>query len=348
MRLQEIMKTGVVTIGPDDAAEDAWSRMERRRIRHLVVTEGEDLLGLLSERDLGSREGAAVRRGRTVRELMTSQVASAKPTTTLRQAANMMRGRLIGALPVLEDGRLVGIVTATDVLDELGRGSSRPTVRAQRQSMRVAPASARAAARRAGAAKRGQRVARQGRKGTKAARESADGAGGEGPAPGPGTIAQRMTPTPGRQRGRRPDSSTRAPLPSHVPRPAKRAAGRTAAALTPAYIWTSGSVLDAAGRDYLRRKLGRKLGRFAPSIERTSVRIEDVNGPRGGTDKRCRIKVVLSGLPSVVVEERHHELQAAMDRALARVERAVRTALQRRRMEPLRSHRRAEHAPAFR
>lgn len=348
MRLQEIMNTRVVTIGPDEAAEAAWSQMERRRIRHLIVTEGKDLLGLLSERDLGSREGAKVRKGRIVRELMTSQVASAKPTTTLRQAANMMRGRLIGALPVLEDGRLVGIVTATDVLDELGRGSSRPTVRAQRQSMRVAPASARAAARRDGPAKRGQRVARRGKRSAKAAQESGDGAGGEGPAPGPEKIAGWMMPMPGRERGRRPDSSARAPMPARVTRPAKRVAGRTAAELTPAYIWTAGSVLDATDRDYLRRKLGRKLGKFALSIERTSVRIEDLNGPRGGIDKRCMIKVVLSGLPSVVVEERHHTAQAAMDRALARVERAVRMVLQRQRMEPLRSHRHAERAPAFR
>lgn len=341
MRLQEIMNTQVVTIGPDEAAEAAWSQMERRRIRHLIVTEGKELVGLLSERDLGSREGAKVRKGRIVRELMTSQVASAKPTTTLRQAANMMRGRLIGALPVLEDGRLVGIVTATDVLDELGRGSSRPTVRAQRQSMRVAPASARAATRRAGPAKRGQRVARRGKRGGKAAQDG-EVAGDE-----PGPITGRLTPTLGRERVRRPDSSARAPMPARVTRPAKRVAGRTAAELTPAYIWVSGSVLDAADRDYLRRKLGRKLGRFALSIERTSVRMEDVNGPRGGIDKRCVIKVVLSGLPSVVVEERHHDAQAAMDRALARVERAVRMALQRQRMEPLRAHRHAERVAAF-
>ena len=67
------------------------------------------------------------------------------PRTTLRQAANVMQGRLIGSLPVVEDGKLVGIVTATDVLHELGRGSSRPTIRAKRQNMRLPPASARTA-----------------------------------------------------------------------------------------------------------------------------------------------------------------------------------------------------------
>jgi ribosome-associated translation inhibitor RaiA len=103
-------------------------------------------------------------------------------------------------------------------------------------------------------------------------------------------------------------------------------------------------MLDAAGQDYLRRKLGRKLGKFGSSVERASVRVEDVNGPRGGVDKRLRIKVVLSGLPSVVIDERHHSLQAAMDRALARVERAVRQAAQRRRTKPLRPRRSAAGA----
>lgn len=150
-----------------------------------------------------------------------------------------------------------------------------------------------------------------------------------------GRITGRITPALGRERDRKADSRKRAPMPARVARSVKRTAGRTAAALTPAHVRSAGSVLDAADKDYVRRKLGRRLGKFAPAIERTSVRVEDVNGPRGGIDKRCMIKVVLSGLPSVVVEERHHSLQAAMDRALARTERAVRRTVQRRRMKSL-------------
>jgi ribosome-associated translation inhibitor RaiA len=140
-----------------------------------------------------------------------------------------------------------------------------------------------------------------------------------------------------RKRRRQPDSVKRAPLAASVPRPAKRVAGRSAAAETPAYIRAVGAPLSAAAKAEFRRKLGRKLGRHALDIERTSVRIDDVNGPRGGVDKRCRIKFVLSGLPSVVVEERHESLHAAFDRALDRVQRTVREALKRRRVEPRRS-----------
>src|SRR5689334_10440442 len=118
MRLQEIMSTGVISIGPDATADAAWSRMDQKGIRHLVVKDGSRLVGVVSERDLGGPKGGALRAGRAVRDFMTPQVATAKPTTTLRQAANVMRGRLIGSLPVVDDGRLVGIVTATDVLQE--------------------------------------------------------------------------------------------------------------------------------------------------------------------------------------------------------------------------------------
>ncbi len=122
-------------------------------------------------------------------------------------------------------------------------------------------------------------------------------------------------------------------------RPAKRLAGRAPPGARPAFIRAVGVTLGADDRAYVRRKLDRKLGKFSRRIERTSVRIDDVNGPRGGIDKRCRIKVVLTGLPSVVVEERHHSLQAAIDGALARVERAVRQAADSRRTRPRRRRR---------
>lgn len=334
MRLQEIMTTDVVTIDPDETASSAWSRMQRERVRHLVVTEGKRLLGVVSERDLGGRLGGPVRRGRTVRDLMTPQVAVATPETTLRQAANLMRGRLIGSLPVVDGDRVVGIVTATDVLDELGRGSTRPEVRAQRQAMRMPPASARAA-RREGPRKREPQAAKRAKKGGKSPEEPGAPGSTEAESVPESGITGRITPELGRKRLRRPDSRQRAPLPARVARAAKRKAGRTGAAQTPAYVLSVGSVLDAADKDYLRRKLGRKLGKFAPFIERTSARVEDVNGPRGGVDKRCRIKIVLSGLPSIVVEERHHSLQAALDGALARAERAVRKTTERRSTKPL-------------
>jgi ribosome-associated translation inhibitor RaiA len=115
------------------------------------------------------------------------------------------------------------------------------------------------------------------------------------------------------------------------------AAGPRYAPLVPTYIRPRGVELSRDDRTYIRRKLGMKLRKFAPSVERVSVRVEDVNGPRGGVDHVCRIKVVLSGLPSVVFEGRGASLETAVDRALAGVERSVRRTVQRRRMKPIKA-----------
>lgn len=122
----------------------------------------------------------------------------------------------------------------------------------------------------------------------------------------------------------------RAPLAGRIARPAKLRRDRYAASDIPAHIHAAGTPIEADDRAYLRRKLGMKLGKFARAVERVSVRIRDVNGPRGGVDKACTIKVVLAGLPSVVVEQQHASLRNAMDAAMQRTERVVRRAVQRR------------------
>jgi hypothetical protein len=130
-----------------------------------------------------------------------------------------------------------------------------------------------------------------------------------------------------------------------VPRPVKRTGGRTPASTTPANIRVDGVTLDDDDRAYIRRRLGEKLGKYADAIERVTVRVSDVNGPRGGVDILCRIKVVLSGLPSVVVEHQAALLKPALTRSLAGVERAVRRTLQRRRTRPIKSAARGQSAP---
>ncbi|MEO8603793.1 MAG: hypothetical protein ABI629_14560 [bacterium] len=87
--------------------------------------------------------------------------------------------------------------------------------------------------------------------------------------------------------------------------------------------------LDDAERAEVRRQLGRKLENFAQHIERVSVRFEDANGPRGGVDAICRVKIVLRALPSVVVEERAVDALGALGRAAAVAGRTVRRTLRR-------------------
>jgi len=289
----DIMQTRVVTIGPDEAAAAAWTRMRRRGIRHLVVVDHDDVVGVLSERDLGGRTGADLRSGRRVRDLMTRRVLQAEPTTTIRNAADLMRSRLIGSLPVVQDDTIVGIVTATDVFDALGGENIGRLSGAEKRLLR-APSSSKSLG--------GRTISRS-----------------------------RDAEHDGATRRRRPDQSTkREPFAATVPRPAKRVAGRTHAPDVPAHIRISGVTLTDEERDYIRKKLGTKLGKFATLIERVTVRATDVNGPRGGIDQHCSIKVVLSGLPSVVFESQASSLRVAINSALAGIERAVRRAVARR------------------
>ena|SRR5687767_11195693 len=105
--------------------------------------------------------------------------------------------------------------------------------------------------------------------------------------------------------------------------------------LVHAHIRTFGIHVNQNTRTSIRRKLDTKFGKFARSIERMSVRLEDVNGPRGGVDHLCRIKVVLRNLPSVVYENQGASLDTAIGGALAGAERAVRRTLQRTRSKPV-------------
>jgi acetoin utilization protein AcuB len=130
MRVGEVMTRRVETVSAGESAEVARQRMRQKRIRHLVVTSGRDVVGVVSDRDL--KEAGSFRQVETVGELMTSPVVTARPETTLRQAANLLRGRTIGCLPVLEEGRLLGIVTTTDLLELIGRGAERPVAKSRR------------------------------------------------------------------------------------------------------------------------------------------------------------------------------------------------------------------------
>lgn len=126
MRAAEIMTKGVATASPEMAAASAWALMQRRGIHHLVVMADSKPVGILSDRDAGGRSGASLRARSRVADLMTTSVVSVNPDATVRAIANLMRGRTIGCLPVVDGKRLVGIVTVTDLLEVLGRGVDRP------------------------------------------------------------------------------------------------------------------------------------------------------------------------------------------------------------------------------
>jgi CBS domain-containing protein len=125
------MTDQVYQVSPDTSAEIAWNIMSMHRIHHLVVTQDGRIVGLLSARDFGRIKGRRARERHSVSDLMTLNVTTASPTTTVRRAANMMHGSAIGCLVIVDRGRIVGIVTAADLLALI---ESRPRVGTNKRS----------------------------------------------------------------------------------------------------------------------------------------------------------------------------------------------------------------------
>ena len=88
-------------------------------------------------------------------------------------------------------------------------------------------------------------------------------------------------------------------------------------------IQAHGVPLTGALREYTERRLRFALARAANRVRRIAVRFIDTNGPRGGVDKRCRIRVTLNGHGEVVIEDTQANLYLAIDRAADRIGRNV-------------------------
>ncbi|MDX1546341.1 MAG: CBS and ACT domain-containing protein [Rhodothermales bacterium] len=122
MLLEEIMQRPVWTIAPAARLDEAYRLMRRHNVRHLPVVEGERLVGIVTDRDVRAltRPGSGVFGGGTpVHRAMTPDPITAGPRDPVEEAARLMRRRKVGCLPVLDGGRLAGIVTVTDLLDAL-------------------------------------------------------------------------------------------------------------------------------------------------------------------------------------------------------------------------------------
>ena len=103
-----------VAASPNEKLAAVRTRMHEGGFRSTPVLDGGKLVGIITDRDL--RRNAADLANTEVRSAMTSEVLTVTPQTPAREAARLLRGRKVGALPVMRDGELVGMVTGTDLL----------------------------------------------------------------------------------------------------------------------------------------------------------------------------------------------------------------------------------------
>lgn len=128
IRVEELMARSPLTVRWDKTIGVAWKLMRDRKIRHLPVLDDTGrLVGIVTDRDLRQvifEPAIQERLGNlpralnvlTVKEIMTWGVVTVQPATEIREAARIMHEQKIGALPVVAGGRVVGILTETDVL----------------------------------------------------------------------------------------------------------------------------------------------------------------------------------------------------------------------------------------
>ena len=134
MRVYEVMSRAVETVKPAVHASEAKTRMRHKKMHHLVVTEGSELQGIVSERDLGGPKLPKVLGKWTVGDLMTSPVITVTTRTPVRRAAALMRGRSIGSLVVTSaNGKVAGIVTVADLLEQMARKPEHKSNRGKRR-----------------------------------------------------------------------------------------------------------------------------------------------------------------------------------------------------------------------
>ena len=142
MLVQDVMQPHVTVVDPGTSLSAVIRLLQRSGVRHLPVVESGAVVGIVSDRDVkGALLSAATafegrelaRRVEELRagQIMTQPVASIGPMFPVEGAAQLMLGKRISALPVIEQGHLVGIITETDTLRLLVKamGASEPSSR---------------------------------------------------------------------------------------------------------------------------------------------------------------------------------------------------------------------------
>ena len=134
LQVRDVMSREVHTVKRNDELGIADALMKQERVRHLPVLDGDgEVCAVVSQRDLfrgallralgfGSRAEESMLKQVAVKEAMSSEIQTTAPDTPVADAARLMIERKIGCLPVIENGKLVGIVTETDFVRLVSEG----------------------------------------------------------------------------------------------------------------------------------------------------------------------------------------------------------------------------------
>jgi len=127
MKISEIMTKATVTDSADDTLAEAAARMWNAQTGSLLVMDGDQMLGIVTERDLLR----AVANGQDpknvpLKDVMRTDVITTNPQTSLKEAAKLMATKWIRHLPIVEGGRVVGIISQRDLTGMLAEALHEP------------------------------------------------------------------------------------------------------------------------------------------------------------------------------------------------------------------------------
>ena len=111
----------VVSVLPQATVLEACQKMNENKVGSVVVLEGEKLLGIFTERDLLNRVGAKgfdIKKT-CLREVMTTEVAAVSINDSIQDCFKKMEGARCRRLPIVEEGKVIGMVTMRDILEWL-------------------------------------------------------------------------------------------------------------------------------------------------------------------------------------------------------------------------------------
>jgi len=115
MLVRDWMSEQVEVVQPDDDVAAVQARFRQRRVRQFPVVADGKLVGIITDRDVRSARDLAAK----VETTMTANPVTTTPSTLVEDAAELLRRRKVGALPVLDGDALVGIISESDLLQAL-------------------------------------------------------------------------------------------------------------------------------------------------------------------------------------------------------------------------------------
>ncbi len=127
MKISEIMTKAAVTDSADDTLAQACDKMRHAQTSSMLIMDGDRLVGIVTERDVVKTIAQGLDPKETsLKDIMTTDIVTIGPMTTLKEAANIMATKWIRHLPILEGSKVVGMISQRDLTGVLAGALHEP------------------------------------------------------------------------------------------------------------------------------------------------------------------------------------------------------------------------------